>query len=90
MENADLNELINSLVEDATVLIALHRSIGCATPMRPSPSTPVPPSRFLSTTLAHADLKTTGIHAHARPGESSGRYLKTNFQEEEVHEPGEL
>jgi len=71
-------------------LIALHRSIGCATPTRLSPSTLVPPSRFLSATQAHADLKTTGTHAHARPGESRGRYLKTNFQEEEVHEPGEL
>jgi hypothetical protein len=28
-------------------------------------------------TLGHADLKTTSVYAHARPGESSGRYLKT-------------
>ena len=26
--------------------------------------------------LGHADLKTTSVYAHARPGESSGRYLK--------------
>jgi hypothetical protein len=27
--------------------------------------------------LGHADIKTTSVYAHARPGESSGRYLKT-------------
>src|SRR5262249_27889303 len=26
--------------------------------------------------VGHADLKTTSVYAHARPGESSGRYLK--------------
>jgi hypothetical protein len=31
----------------------------------------------VSATLGHADLKTTSVYAHARPGESSGRYLKT-------------
>jgi hypothetical protein len=31
----------------------------------------------LNATLGHADLKTTSVYAHARPGESSGRYLKT-------------
>ena len=30
-----------------------------------------------SATLGHVDLKTTSVYAHARPGESSGRYLKT-------------
>jgi hypothetical protein len=25
----------------------------------------------------HAELKTTSVYAHTRPGESSGRYLKT-------------
>src|SRR5262249_279976 len=29
--------------------------------------------------LGHADLKTTSVYAHAQPGESSGRYLKTKF-----------
>jgi site-specific recombinase XerD len=32
---------------------------------------------LVSATLGHADLKTTSVYAHARPGESSGRYLKT-------------
>jgi site-specific recombinase XerD len=35
------------------------------------------PITLVSATLGHADLKTTSIYAHARPGESSGRYLKT-------------
>ena len=34
---------------------------------------------LVSATLGHADLKTTSVYAHARPGESSGRYLKTKF-----------
>jgi site-specific recombinase XerD len=34
------------------------------------------PVTLVSATLGHADLKTTSIYAHARPGESSGRYLK--------------
>jgi integrase/recombinase XerD len=34
------------------------------------------PITLVSATLGHADLKTTSIYAHARPGESSGRYLK--------------
>jgi integrase/recombinase XerD len=35
------------------------------------------PVTLVSATLGHADLKTTSVYAHARPGESSGRYLKT-------------
>ena len=35
------------------------------------------PITLVSATLGHADLKTTSVYAHARPGESSGRYLKT-------------
>jgi nitrogen-specific signal transduction histidine kinase len=35
------------------------------------------PITLVSQTLGHADLKTTSVYAHARPGESSGRYLKT-------------
>jgi site-specific recombinase XerD len=35
------------------------------------------PITLMSATLGHADLKTTSVYAHARPGESSGRYLKT-------------
>jgi len=35
------------------------------------------PITLVSSTLGHADLKTTSVYAHARPGESSGRYLKT-------------
>lgn len=31
---------------------------------------------LVSQTLGHADIKTTSIYAHARPGESSSRYLK--------------
>jgi integrase/recombinase XerD len=31
----------------------------------------------ITATLGHADLKTTSVYAHARLGESSGRYLKT-------------
>jgi integrase/recombinase XerD len=34
------------------------------------------PITLVSATLGHADLKTTSVYAHARPGESSGRYLK--------------
>jgi site-specific recombinase XerD len=34
------------------------------------------PVTLVSATLGHADLKKTSIYAHARPGESSGRYLK--------------
>jgi site-specific recombinase XerD len=37
------------------------------------------PITVVSATLGHADLKTTSIYAHARPGESRGRYLKTKF-----------
>jgi integrase/recombinase XerD len=35
------------------------------------------PITLVSQTLGHADLKTTSVYTHARPGESSGRYLKT-------------
>jgi site-specific recombinase XerD len=35
------------------------------------------PITLVSATLGHTDLKTTSVYAHARPGESSGRYLKT-------------
>ena len=35
------------------------------------------PITLVSATLGHADLKTISVYAHARPGESSGRYLKT-------------
>jgi integrase/recombinase XerD len=35
------------------------------------------PITLVSVTLGHADIKTTSVYAHARPGESSGRYLKT-------------
>ena len=34
------------------------------------------PITLVSQTLGHADLKTTSVYAHAKPGESSGRYLK--------------
>src|SRR5215471_13994940 len=37
------------------------------------------PITLVSATLSHADLKTTSVYAHARPGESSGRHLKTKF-----------
>jgi Phage integrase, N-terminal SAM-like domain len=36
-------------------------------------------AHLVSATFGHADLKTTSVYAHARPGESSGRYLKTKF-----------
>jgi len=32
---------------------------------------------LVSATLGHADLKTTSVFAYARPGKSSGLYLKT-------------
>lgn len=35
------------------------------------------PITLVSQTLGHADLKTMSVYAHARPGESSSRYLKT-------------
>ena len=35
------------------------------------------PITLVSQTLGHADLKTTSVYAHARPNESSSRYLKT-------------
>ena len=34
------------------------------------------PITLVSQTLGHADLKTTSVYAHARPNESSSRYLK--------------
>jgi integrase/recombinase XerD len=34
------------------------------------------PVTLVSATLGHADLKTTSVYTRARPGESSGRYLK--------------
>ena len=37
------------------------------------------PITLVSATLGHANLKTTSVYAHARPGESSARYLKTKF-----------
>ena len=35
------------------------------------------PITLVQETLGHDDLKTTSVYAHARPGESSGRYLTT-------------
>jgi integrase/recombinase XerD len=35
------------------------------------------PITLVSQTLGQADLKTTSVYAHARPNESSSRYLKT-------------
>jgi integrase/recombinase XerD len=37
------------------------------------------PITLVSVTLGQADLKATSVYAHARPGESSGWYLKTKF-----------
>jgi site-specific recombinase XerD len=34
------------------------------------------PISLVSATLGHADLKTTSVYAHARPNDSSSRYLK--------------
>jgi integrase/recombinase XerD len=34
------------------------------------------PITLVSQTLGHADLKTPSVYAHAKPGESSGRYLR--------------
>ena len=34
------------------------------------------PITLVSQTLGHVDLKTTRVYAHARPNESSSRYLK--------------
>ena len=34
------------------------------------------PITLVCQTLGHADLKTTSVYAHARPNESSSRYLK--------------
>ena len=34
------------------------------------------PITLVSQTLRHADLKTTSIYAHAKPNDSSSRYLK--------------
>ena len=33
------------------------------------------PITLVSQTLGHADLKTTSVYAHARPNDSSSRYL---------------
>ena len=35
------------------------------------------PITLVSQTLGHADLKTTSVYAHARPNESSSRYLQS-------------
>jgi hypothetical protein len=55
------------------------RSIGCATLMRRTPDNGTPIT-LVSATLGQADLKATSVYAHARPGESSGWYLKTKFK----------
>jgi integrase len=34
------------------------------------------PITLVSQTLGHADMKTTSVYAHARPNDSSSRYLK--------------
>ena len=34
------------------------------------------PITLVSQTLGHADLKTTSVYAHARPNDSSSRYLR--------------
>ena len=34
------------------------------------------PISLVSATLGHADLKTTSVYAHAKPGDSSSRFLK--------------
>ena len=34
------------------------------------------PITLVSQTLGHADLKTTSVYAHAKPNDSSSRYLK--------------
>jgi integrase/recombinase XerD len=34
------------------------------------------PVSLVSQSVGHADMKTTSIYAHARPGDSSGLYLK--------------
>jgi integrase/recombinase XerD len=34
------------------------------------------PNTLVSQTLGHADLKTTSIYAHAKPTDSSTRYLE--------------
>jgi len=34
------------------------------------------PITLVQATLGRADLKTTSVYAYARPGESSGRFLK--------------
>ena len=34
------------------------------------------PITLVSQSLRHADLKTTSVYAHARPNDSSSRYLK--------------
>lgn len=36
------------------------------------------PITLVSQTLGHADLKTTSVYVHARPNESSSRYLKSS------------
>jgi len=45
--------------------------------VRPGANDNGAPITLVSATLGHADLKTTSVYAHARPGESSGRYLKS-------------
>ena len=37
------------------------------------------PITLVSQLLGHVDLKTTRVYAHARPNESSSRYLKTSL-----------
>lgn len=50
--------------------------IGCATRTRSHDIDEGAPITLVSQTLGHADLKTTSVYAHARPNDSSSRYLK--------------
>ena len=47
------------------------------------------PIMLVSATLGHADLKTTSVYAHARPGESSGRVFENKVLScQRAQEPG--
>ena len=67
-----VNYMVKAAAERAGVnpAVSVHR-------LRHAHASQQAPITLVSATLGHADLKTTSVYAHARPGESSGRYLKT-------------
>src|SRR5688500_1453145 len=64
----------------------LARALSCASYGGSMPASSLhngAPTPHVSATLGHADLKTTSVYAHARPGESSRRCPRLDMRKEE-------